>query len=196
MNVLNIEVSPRGSESASRHVSQYLIGKFKDAKITTRDLDRNPLPHVNGLTAGAFFTPVEKHTPEQAEAIKGSDDAVQELLAADVVVISTPMWNFGMPSVLKAWIDHIVRPGKTFSFGPEGLKALVSGKKVYVVVSSGSVFSEGPFAAYDQISPSIKTALGFIGMTDVTLIRVEGTNNPATSSGAFAGAKAQVDKLF
>jgi FMN-dependent NADH-azoreductase len=199
MTLLHIQVSPRAQDSASRNVSSYLVEKFKaktpNAKIITRDLDANPLPHLSGTAVGAAFTPPEARTAEQKEAIKLSDTLVSELLSSDVLVISSPMWNFGMPSVLKAWIDHIVRAGVTFSFSPEGLKGLVTGKKAYIVISSGSVFSEGAFASYDQFVPSIKTALGFIGLTDVEILRVEGTNDPVKAQSAISQAKIKADAL-
>ena len=105
------------------------------------------------------------------------------------------MWNFSVPSVLKAWFDHISRAGKTFSYTAEGLKPLVHGKKVYLVVSSGSIFSEGPYATYDLLVPWMKTALGFIGITDVEVIRVEGTNTTEAAANAISKAKARVDQI-
>jgi FMN-dependent NADH-azoreductase len=199
MNVLHIQVSPNAQGSASRNVSNYLVNKFKEKNpattIISRDLDQNPLPHLSGITVGASYTAAESRTPEQKEAIKLSDSLVKELLDSQVIVISSPMWNFGMPSVLKAWVDHIVRAGVTFSFGPDGLKGLVAGKKAYLVLSSGSVFSEGPFASYDQFVPSVKTALGFIGITDVEVVRVEGTNDPAKAAVAISAAKSKADAL-
>ncbi|MFZ4713147.1 MAG: FMN-dependent NADH-azoreductase [Bacteriovoracaceae bacterium] len=200
MNTLHIQVSPKGADSASRTVSNYLVNRLKelnkDVKINSRDLAINPLPHVDALTMSAYFTPPENHTAEQKNAIKLSNTLVDELLSNDTIVISTPMWNFSMPSVLKAWIDHVIRAGRTFSFTPEGPKGLLTGKKVYLVVSSGSVFSEGPFAAYDHIIPSLKTALWFVGITDVELIRVEGTNDPTKATEAVSKAKLKIDQFL
>ncbi len=199
MKLLNLEVSPNGENSSSRQASRHLLEKFeKDIpgiSITTRDLNAHPIPHLTEAVVGAAFTPPDARTPDQQEAIKFSDELVDELLASDVIVISTPMWNFGLPSVLKAWVDHIVRAGRTFSFSSEGLKGLVPTKKVYVVVSSGGVFSEGPYAAYDHFVPSIRAILGFIGLTEVEIIRVEGTENPTTIADVLAAAKAKIDSL-
>ena len=147
------------------------------------------------MAISAFFTPAETHSPEQKAAIKLSDEKVEELLASDIVVISTPMWNFGVPSVLKAWFDHISRAGKTFKYTSEGLKGLLGGKKVFVVVSSGSVFSEGLYASMDQLSPWIRTTFNFLGVSDLEIIRVEGTNTSEAAATAIARAKARIDQL-
>ena len=200
MKLLNIEVSPNGDNSSSRQASRHLLEKFKKdipgVIVTTRDLDTQPIPHLTGAGIGAAFTPTDARALEQQQAIQFSDSLVDELLASDVIIISSPMWNFSLPSVLKAWIDQIVRVGRTFSFTSEGPKGLVApGKKVYVVVSSGSVFSEGPFVPYDQFVPSLRAALGFIGLTDMEIIRVEGTSNSETTGAIVAAAKANIDTL-
>jgi FMN-dependent NADH-azoreductase len=199
MKLLNIEVSPNGENSCSRQVSRHLLEKFKKdipgISITTRDLDAQPIPHLTGAVVGAAFTRPDARTPDQQEAIKFSDELVDELLAADAVVISTPMWNFGLPSVLKAWVDHIVRVGRTFGFSSEEFKGLVPRKKIYVVVSSGSVFSKGAYAVHDQFVPSIRSIFEFIGLTEVEIIRVEGTLNPATLADVISAAKANIDSM-
>jgi FMN-dependent NADH-azoreductase len=107
-------------------------------------------------------------------------------------VISTPMWNFSLPSVLKAWIDHIVRAGKTFSYSEKGLAGLLKGKKVYVVVSSGSVFTSGAYQAFDHVAPYFKTVFGFMGVLDVDVIRVEGTNTPEAAKAALEKAESAI----
>jgi FMN-dependent NADH-azoreductase len=194
--ILAIEVSPNGSNSASRKISDQLLANLQkrhpEAKLVRRDLAKDPFPHVEGETVGAYFTPPEKHSAGQQKSIRRSNEAVDELLASDIVVISTPMWNFSAPSSLKAWIDHIVRAGRTFTFGPEGLKPLVVGKKVYVVASSGSVFTQGAFQSYDFLVPYLKAVLGFIGMTDVHFVRVEGTNDPASAEKALSKAQGEL----
>ncbi len=199
MKLLNLEVSPNGESSSSLQVSRHLLEKFKGEipgiSITTRDLDAQPIPHLTGADIGAAFTPPEARTPEQQEVIKLSDQLVDELLAADVLLISSPIWNFGLPSVLKAWVDHIVRVGRTISFSSQGPKGLVPQKKVFVVVSSGGVFSQGPYAVHDHFVPSIRSILGCIGLTDVEVIRVEGTANSATTAGVVAAAKSKIDSL-
>jgi FMN-dependent NADH-azoreductase len=113
--------------------------------------------------AGAFSAP-DQHTAEHKAALKISDELINELLAADEVVISTPMYNFNVPAVLKAWIDHIVRLNKTFAFGPEGLKGLAAGKKVTVIIASGSEYTAGsPLESYNLEGPYFRVIFGFIG---------------------------------
>jgi FMN-dependent NADH-azoreductase len=109
-----------------------------------------------------------------ARALALSDALVAELQAADVIVIAVPMHNFGIPSALKAWIDHIVRPGQTFSYSKQGPRGLVEGKKVVLVFARGGVYSSGPMQPFDFQEPYLRTILGFIGMTDVEIVRIEG----------------------
>lgn len=196
MKLLHIQASPNVQSSLSREVSNYLVSKLKASSVKNLDLAVNPLPHLSITAIGAFFVPDADKTAEQKEALKLSDTTVDEFLNSEVIVISTPMWNFGVPSSLKAWFDHISRAGKTFSYSPEGLKGLAGGRKVYLVVSSGSIFSEGPYAKMDLLIPWLTTALGFIGITDLEIIRVEGTNSPEAAQKAVAKAKAQVDTLI
>ncbi len=197
--LLSVEVSPNGSSSGSRAAAKHLIERLKRANsgLTTisRDLAAQPVPHVTSALVGTYFTPAESRTAEQKELVRLSDTLVDELLAADIIVISTPMWNFSMPSVLKAWIDHVIRAGRTFNYTVQGPQGLVNGKKVYLVMSSGGVFSSGPAASYDQLSPALKTQLGFIGLTNTEIIRVEGTNSPDVAKDAVPRAIAMIDKV-
>lgn len=201
MKLLHVQVSPSLENSSSRKASNYLIEKMKnkDSSLveTILDLDRDPLPHLSSLTISAFFTQVDKRTPEQHSAILLSDKMVDQIMSSDVIVISTPMWNLGLPSVLKAWFDHITRAGRTFAFTKEGTKiGLVNGKKVFAVISSGSLFSEGPFVADDQCSPYLRSALSYIGINELEIIRVEGTHMPATSAAAIPVALSHIDKIL
>jgi FMN-dependent NADH-azoreductase len=196
--ILVIESSPNGAYSVSRKVSETLINKLKlvnqnNLEIKVRDLNESPVPHLSGQAIQAFFTPPENRTPDLNQAAELSDLLTDELLWADEIILSVPMWNFGVPSVVKAWIDHVSRAGKTFSFGPSGLVGLASGRKVYLIVASGSVFSEGPYALYDQLAPYLKTFFGFIGINDVHLIRAEGLNDSAHRELAIEKANAQID---
>lgn len=199
MNLLVIEASPSGQLSASREVARYLLEHLQphSSNIVRRDLTSDPLPHITGPVVEASFTPEEKRTNEHVAALKTSDAVIDEVIAADTIVISTPMWNFGVPSVLKAWLDHLSRAGRTFSFAtgvPKGL--LDPKKKVYFVLSSGSRFSSGPFAGYDFAVPPIKAVLGFLGLSNIEVIRVEGTNDPVSRENAVKIAKEQIDQLF
>lgn len=177
-NVLYINSSVRNSGSLSRQQSAAFIAKWQAAHpadtVVTRDLTANPVPHLTEQMMGAFFTPAEARNADQAHTIKTSDTLVDELIAADVVVIAAPMYNFSVPSTLKAWIDHVARVGRTFKYGANGPEGQLAGKKVYVFTASGGVYSEGPAAAYDFLTTYLSTVLGFLGMTDVTYVRAEG----------------------
>lgn len=197
--ILVIDSSPRLKDSVSRQVTNEVVAQLKNkypgAEVLRRDLSANPLPHITEENINAYYTPPEQRNAQALAAIKASDQAVDELLSTDILVIGAPMWNFNVPSVLKAWIDHIVRAGRTFAFGPEGLKSLVTGKKVYLVLSTGSVYSEGPMKAMDFQEPYLKAVLGFLGMTDVEVIKAEGTNDPTASGKALEKARVRVSQL-
>ena len=175
-NILHIDSSVRSTGSLSRQLGAELVAKLQagGATVVKRDLAAEPLPHLTETMMGAYFTPAEQRNAEQAYAIKASDALVDELFAADTIVIGAPMYNFTIGSSLKAWIDHIARAGRTFRYGANGPEGLVTGKKVYVVVASGGVYSAGPAAAYDHVTTYLRAALGFLGMTDVTFIVAEG----------------------
>jgi FMN-dependent NADH-azoreductase len=177
-SILLVTSSPRGAASHSTRVATELAKKLQaktaGAKIVTRDLASNPLPHIDADFASGIYTPAESRSAQQQNVVGVSDSVVDELFAADAVVISTGMINFNISSTLKAWVDHIARAGKTFSYGAEGPKGLVTGKKVYIVIASGGVYSSGPAASFDHATPYLKAALGFLGMTDVEVVRIEG----------------------
>ncbi|WP_199797541.1 FMN-dependent NADH-azoreductase [Hymenobacter amundsenii] len=182
MHILNVISSPRGGASYSIKLGDAIVEKLQaanpDSTVTVRDLATNPFPHLEEAKLKSLFTPAPARTPKQQEAARHSDDAIADLQAADVIVIGAPLYNFGIPSTLKAWIDHIARAGITFKYTEKGPEGLVTGKKVYVAMASGGVYSEGPYAAYDFVAPYLKAVLGFLGMTDVTILRVEGTSIP------------------
>jgi FMN-dependent NADH-azoreductase len=182
--LLKIDVSPRGDYSISRKLSNHFATEWQSnhvgGKIVTRDLATTKIPYVDlPWIAGAFTAP-DQHTAEHKAALKISDELTDELLTADEVVISTPMYNFNLPAALKAWIDHIVRLHKTFSFGPEGLKGLAAGKKVTIIIASGSEYTAGsPLESYNLEGPYFRVIFGFIGITDLTIVHAGGTNKVA-----------------
>ncbi|SFI60673.1 FMN-dependent NADH-azoreductase [Phyllobacterium sp. CL33Tsu] len=177
-SILLVTSSPRGAASHSTRVAtelaQKLQAKTPGSAIVKRDLASQPLPHIDADYSSGIYTPVESRSERQQSVVGVSDAIVDELFAADSIVIATGLINFNISSTLKAWVDHIARAGKTFSYGAEGPKGLVTGKKVYIVIASGGVYSSGPAAAFDHAVPYLKTALGFLGMTDVEVIRIEG----------------------
>lgn len=191
--ILLVEASPRGNASASRAAADHLVAKhiaLYPATVIRRDLVAQPLPHPDAVTLAAMA----ESEPSEDSAL--SDTLVAELLASDCVVIATPLWNFGIPSALKAWIDLVVRAGKTFQYTATGVNGLALGKHAYVLVASGGVFSEGPWAEWDSATPYLRRILGFIGITDVKTIRIEGMNIPDLVGQAIPRALAHVDQMM
>jgi len=182
--LLKIDVSPRGDSSVSRTLARQFAEQWQKShpggQIVTRDLVKTSLPFVDlPWIAGAYTAP-DQHTAEHKEALKVSNELTAELLAADEILLSTPMYNFNLPAVLKAWIDHIVRAGVTFSVGAEGYKGLVTGKKTTVIIASGGAYPAGtPYESYNYESPYLRHILGFIGLTDLTFVQAGGTNDVA-----------------
>jgi FMN-dependent NADH-azoreductase len=169
--LLAIQVSPRHEYSTSRKLSAVFVEKWLAAhpggKAIERDLMKTNLPFVDLPWIGGAFTPPEQHSPESAAAIKISNDLVAELQAADRIIIATPMYNFTIPAVLKAYIDHIVRVGVTVVDNVGQL----TGKTATVILASGGDFSPGsPIEGYDHASSYLRQVLGFIGITDLDIV--------------------------
>ena len=170
--LLVIEASPRGVYSISRNLTRRFVAHWQaarpDGNVVERDLMQTDLPFVTAPWLQAYFTPAERHSPEMREALRLSDELVAEVLAADHLVISTPVYNYNVPAVLKAWIDHIVRKGLTL--GPDG-KGLVVGKKATVLLASGGVYLEGsPIRDRDIATQYLRLILNVIGIKDVTFV--------------------------
>jgi len=170
--LLAIEVSPRFEFSASRKLTAVFVKKWKEANprgsVIVRDLVKTHLPFVDLPWIGGAFTPPESHPPENAAAIKVSDDLVSELKAAERIVIGTPMYNFAIPARLKAYIDQIVRVGVTVSADNKGL---LTGKSADIILASGCDFSPGsPVEKYNQASGYLRQVLAWIGITDVNIV--------------------------
>ena len=190
--VLNIISSPRGNASYSIKLSNAIVEKIKDSypgsEVVTHDLASHPFPHLEESHLASFYTPEENRTDENREAVKHSDEAIKELKDADIIVIGAPLYNFSIHSTLKAWIDHISRSGITFKYSEKGPEGLVKGKKVFLSIASGGIYSEGPMKAYDFVEPYMRAFLGFIGITDITTVRVEGTGIPVVQETALQKA--------
>ncbi|HEY0299239.1 MAG TPA: NAD(P)H-dependent oxidoreductase [Arachidicoccus sp.] len=189
MKILHLVSSPRKAASFSNKLGNAIVEKLSaenpDSTTQTHDLTSLPFPHLEETHLNSFFTPKENHTPELAEAVKHSEAAIAELQNADAIVIDVPMYNFGIPSTLKAWIDHVARAGVTFHYTASGPEGLVKGKKVYLAISSGGVYSDGAYKPYDFTEPYLRAVLGFLGMTDLKVFRVEGLAVPELQATAL-----------
>lgn len=182
-HLLHIDASPRGERSHSRRLTRECVEGWKQIHpadvMTYRDVGRHPVPHLDELWIASGYTPPNQRTPELWEAIRTSDRLVDEFLAADLYVIGVPMYNFSIPSPLKAYIDQIVRIGRTFAFEPEHnenpYKPLVLGKKMFIIATrGGSGFGAGgQYETLNYQTPYLATIFGFIGITDITFIEVE-----------------------
>lgn len=153
--------------------------KYPDCIVTERNLAADTLPHLNENLIGSFFTPSENHTADQKQAVKYSDVTIAELQESDIIVIDAPMYNFTIPSTLKTYLDHIVRRGVTFRASEAGIEGLVKNKKVYLAFSSAGLYTnDSPDQSYDFVVPLLRAVLGWLGITDITVIRANGLRNP------------------
>ena len=196
MKLLHVDSSVLGDASVSRKLSAAVVARFRAVhpEIVRRDLGAAPLPHLNGALVAATRGPGAGTAP--APEFKEDFAALDEFLAADAVVIGAPMYNFGISSLLKAWIDRIVVPGKTFAYVDGKPKGLAGGKRVVVASSRGGVYTSGPFAAADHQETYLGAIFGFIGVTDLRFVRVEGlAMGPEAGQAATAAAMADIDAL-
>ncbi|MFY0252559.1 FMN-dependent NADH-azoreductase [Chitinophaga sp. 30R24] len=192
MKILRITSSPRKEYSKSIKLGAAIIEKLlaahPGASVKHKDLTASPFPHLEEVHLKGFYTPVEYRLPGYDEAVRHSDEAIAEIKEADVLVIEAPLYNLTISSTLKAWIDHIVRNDITFRHTPDGDVGLLTGKKVYVAVTAGYIYSEGPGKAKDFVRPLLQAILGMLGITDVTFIMAEGLSVPGVKETAFQKA--------
>ncbi|MBM6577852.1 NAD(P)H-dependent oxidoreductase [Microvirga sp. SRT01] len=199
MNILHIDASASDSAAShTRRLSSQFVERLKTANpsatIVYRDLVADQLPHVD-MTIRHAWTAEDSGETKLAETMSRSKTLVDELKAADVVVVGSPMYNFTVPSTLKAWVDHVAIAGQTFSYTAEGPRGLLSGK-VYLVLSSGGIYSEGPFAGYDHLSTYLTAIFNFLGMLDVEVIRAEGiAYGPEQDQAAMASAAQRIEAM-
>ncbi len=198
-NILVINSSAARDGSVSRilvdHAVDLLRDADPDAAIVRRDLGVAPVPHLTGETlAGVRGVP----TTEAERAARAlSDELIAELRAADTVVIGAPMYNFGIPTGLRAWFDHVLRAGETFRYSEAGPQGLLGGKRVIVVESRGGFYSEGPGQAMDFQEPYLRQLLGFVGLTDVIFVRAERLGfGPEAREQAVEAARAQLGRVI
>lgn len=174
--VLVLTSSVLGEASVSNRLVEEVVARLRsqepDLHVIARDLGRNPLPHLT-IDAAVALRGGDPANADQAEARALSDNLVAELKAAKTVIIGAPMYNFGIPSTLKSWFDHVLRAGVTFQYSASGAAGLLTEKRAIVIESRGGLYSEGPAQAMDAQEPHLRALLGFMGITDVTFIRAE-----------------------
>lgn len=181
--ILRIISSPRGEASISKQLGNATVEKIRekypDSIFTERNIAVHHPPHLDELYTSAIFTPPEQRTLEQSDAITYSDGAVAELLGADIIIVDAPLYEFGITSTLKAYLDQIARAGITFRYNEQGQpEGLLKNKKTYIVFSAGHIYSEGAAQSWDFVVPYLKHILGFLGLTDISVFRAEGVNMP------------------
>jgi FMN-dependent NADH-azoreductase len=174
-NVLIVDSAATGEASVTRR----LIGELEAVlrgrgrvRIVHRDVGTHTIPHLTAETTPAIRG-AEAETDAARDALALSDSLIAELKASDLIVIGAPMYNFGIPSTLKAWFDHVLRAGITFRYSEAGPEGLLKGKKAIVIESRAGLYSSGPSAAMDSQEPHLRTLLGFMGLDDTTFVRVE-----------------------
>lgn len=177
MNILHIDASASDAKTShTRRLSAALVSRLTaqgDATVTRRDVGADRLPHVDTTIRQAWM-PGAENDPAHADIRRRSSTLIDEIKNADTIVIGSPMYNFSVPSTLKSWIDHIAVAGQTFRYTQTGPEGLLTGKKVYLVLSSGGVYSQGPFQGYEHLDTYLRSIFGFLGLKDIVTLRAEG----------------------
>ncbi|HEV2555013.1 MAG TPA: FMN-dependent NADH-azoreductase [Bosea sp. (in: a-proteobacteria)] len=198
-HLLVINSSAAGAASVSKQLIDETVARLRAAKpslvVVERDLGADPVPHLT-TDSTAAIRGAEPANDAQRAAKALSDALVAELKAADTVIIGAPMYNFGIPSTLKSWFDHVLRAGVTFKYGETGPVGLLEGKRAIVVESRGGIYSSGPTQSLDSQEPHLRTMLGFIGISDVTFVRAEKLGyGPEAREQAINDAKAELARV-
>jgi len=197
--LLLVHASPRGEASDSRRLAERFAEDFArthGAQIVRRDLSAAPVPHLDGATIGAMFTPADALTPAQSDLLTLSNAIVSELSAADYLVISSPMYNYAIPSVLKAWVDHFVRAGLTFRYTERGPEGLLQDRPTWLILTRGGLYSGPETAPLNHQDTYLTSILSFIGISSVTTVVAEGlAYGPDAASTALAGAADRLSGL-
>ncbi|MBD9414328.1 FMN-dependent NADH-azoreductase [Pseudomonas sp. PDM16] len=175
--VLVIESSARQEGSVSRQLTADFIGQWQAAhpqdEVNIRDLAKQPVPHLDETLLAGWMKPADQQNDVEKAAAARSNLLTDELLAADVLVLAAPMYNFAIPSTLKAWLDHVLRAGVTFKYTETGPQGLLGGKRAYVLTARGGIYAG---SGLDHQEPYLRQALAFIGIHDVQFIHAEGLN--------------------
>jgi len=197
MKILHIDSSLQGNNSTSSKIATKLIEKLdvnntQEQQVTYRDLNVSQVPHLTDAIFSAFHTPEAERTIEQQAAAAVSDQLIDEVSNSDILIIAVPMYNFGVPSTLKAWIDHIARAGKTFSYTAEGPKPLLEMPKTYVIATRGGMYANTPA---DTQAPWLEQVLKFVGVQEVEFIFAEGVAMNSADD-VLSNADARINELL
>ncbi|MBT8766562.1 FMN-dependent NADH-azoreductase [Metapseudomonas boanensis] len=195
--ILVIESSARQQGSVSRQLTQDFIARWQTAHpaddIQVRDLAIDQVPHLDADLLGGWMKPADQQSESEKAALALSNLLTEELLAADVLVMAAPMYNFAIPSTLKSWLDHVLRAGVTFKYTETGPQGLLTGKRAYILTARGGIYAGSPV---DHQEPYLRQAMSFIGIHDVTFIHAEGLNMGAEfQEKGLAAAKSQLAKV-
>ena len=197
--ILLITSSPRlesHSTKVARSLAEQLASRAPNSTVVARDLTREPLHHIDDSFATGRALPADKLTPAQKDVLALSDKLLKELFAADSIIIAAGMINFGIPSNLKAYIDYIARPGVAFKYTDKGPEVLIKGKKVYLVLARGGVYSEGPMQQFNFQDTYLRAVLSLMGITDIEVITIEGVAfGPEAADRAIGAALAKVSSI-
>lgn len=195
--ILVIESSARQAGSVSRQLTADFIAQWQAAhpqdEVKVRDLAKQPVPHLDETLLGGWMKPAEQQSEAEKAAAARSNQLTDEVLAADVLVLAAPMYNFAIPSTLKAWLDHVLRAGVTFKYTETGPQGLLTGKRAYVLTARGGIYAG---SGMDHQEPYLRQALAFIGIHDVQFIHAEGLNMGAEfSEKGLAKAREQLAQV-
>lgn len=191
--VLHLNSSIFGDGGQSSRLAQEFVAQFPAARVIARDLAKDPLPHLDAERFGAFLAKPESRTPAQAAVVAQSDALIAELKAADTIVLGLPMYNFGLPTQLKAYFDHVARAGVTSKYTDKGSVGLLTGKKAYVFAARGGLYQGTP---RDTQTPYVRDFLAFLGITDVEFVHAEGLAiSEASKAASLADARDRLRKL-
>jgi FMN-dependent NADH-azoreductase len=201
-NLLFVSSSLFGDGSQSRLIASEFIDRWRQSRPSTtvmeRELAADSIPHLSLAALAASMTPADARSSAERQAVALADTLIAEVEAAEVIVLTAPMYNFSIPSTLKAWIDHITRAGRTFRYGAAGPEGLLKGKKVFIVTARGGIYSDNsPAKGMDFQEPYLRAMLGFLGLDDVTFIHVEGLKmSPEAAASGIERARKAVDELM
>ena len=192
--ILQLNTSILSNEGQSTRLADQLVAALHDVTVIKRDLARDPVPHLDAERFGAFLSQPESRTKKQKAVLEYSDTLIGELKQADVIVLGLPMYNFGLPSTLKAYFDHVARAGVTFKNTEKGPVGLLTGKKAYVIATRGGYYAGKPS---DTQTAYVRDFLAFLGITDVEFVYAEGLAiSEASKADSLAKARATIPAIL